>query len=299
MIVNQYNIMYKIKWLLKKNSFLFSPIVSFNARKLIASKPMFQFVEIETFNRCNGNCSFCPANKNVDKRKPQYMKEELFYKIIGELENMNYNGNLALFSNNEPFLDSRIIEFTKIAREKLPQAHIYLYCNGTLLTLKKFHEIINYLDELVIDNYSDALELHENVKEIEKICKFDKRLNNKVEIYIRKENEVLSSRGNQAPNKKNNKTQKIKCLLPFVQLIIRPDGKVSLCCNDVYGKYTLGDCSSERLQDIWYSDRYKKIREIMLQKGRRGIDLCRYCDNTSVAAVSIKYGKKRFLFSKK
>lgn len=30
--------------------------------------PLFEYVEIETINRCNGVCSFCPVNKLVDTR---------------------------------------------------------------------------------------------------------------------------------------------------------------------------------------------------------------------------------------
>ena len=44
--------------------------------------PIFQGIEIETINRCNGSCSFCPINKFEDNRKLKYMESELFYSII-------------------------------------------------------------------------------------------------------------------------------------------------------------------------------------------------------------------------
>ena len=101
-------------------------------------------IEVETLNRCNGKCSFCPVNALEPQRKYAKMSEQLFKKIIQELAEQNYSGTLSLFSNNEPFLDERIIDFYKYAREKLPGAKLSLFTNGSLLTLDKFKEIIVY-----------------------------------------------------------------------------------------------------------------------------------------------------------
>lgn len=240
-------------------------------------EPLFSSIELEVINRCNGECPFCPVNRHVDPRKTIKMDEKLFRKIIDELSELEYSGRLALHSNNEPFLDSRIIQFAKYAREKLPKAFIYMYTNGTLLTLDKFIEIIPYLNRMVIDNYDDELKLHENAKIIDQYCKKDGKLDKKVEIHVRKIHEVLKTRGGQAPNNDKSRTLNMSCVLPFKQLIIRPDGKISLCCNDALGKYTMADLSKMTLKEAWYSERYKKLRK-KLRKSRARIRLCRYCD---------------------
>ena len=241
--------------------------------------PMFSSVEIEIINRCNGICPFCPVNRNLDPRKPMRMKDELFKKIINELGGMGYSGRLALHSNNEPFLDTRIVEFAKYARTHVPKAFIYMYTNGTLLTIDKFTEIIPYLDRIIIDNYDDDLKLHENSRKINEACKKNGSLNKKVEIHVRKIHEVLDTRGGQSPNNSKKKTYKGSCILPYKQMIIRPDGKTSLCCNDPYGKCTMADLNRMTISEAWYSKRYEKARKI-LRKGREGIKLCRYCDTT-------------------
>ena len=46
------------------------------------SFPLFESIEIETINRCNGTCSFCPINRNDDTRILHKMSDELFYNII-------------------------------------------------------------------------------------------------------------------------------------------------------------------------------------------------------------------------
>lgn len=246
--------------------------------KLYSEQGIFDHVEIETVNRCNGNCNFCPVSVKHDSREFKIMDRQLFESIINQLAEMNYRGKLALFSNNEPFLDSDIIDKHKYARTKLPNTRMHLFTNGTLLTIEKFVEIMKYLDELIIDNYQQELKLIKPCLEIQEYCKEYPELKKRVTIVLRKPNEILSSRGGDAPNKKELKSYpKAKCVLPFRQLIIRPDGKVSLCCNDPLGKNTLGDVSKQSLQEIWYGDKFKMVREC-LNKGRGHWKHCEFCD---------------------
>lgn len=248
------------------------------AAELHENKIMFEHVEIETVNRCNGSCSFCPISKNRDTREYCEMTDELFEDIIGQLADMNYSGRLALFSNNEPFLDAKILQRHKFAREMLPKARMHLFTNGTLLTLETFLEIMKYLDELVIDNYQQDLNLITPCREIEKYCKTHPELVEKVTIVLRKQDEILTSRGGDAPNRKDFVSYGTdRCILPYTQLVIRPDGKVSLCCNDPMGKNTLGDLTKDRIIDVWNNDRFRMVREYIYQ-GRKNWKHCEYCD---------------------
>lgn len=239
--------------------------------------PLFSSIELETINRCNGECPFCPVNRHDDTREFKKMDEELFKSIIAQLKELNYSGRLAFHSNNEPFLDKRIIDFVKYARQELPNTYIYMYNNGSLLTLDKFKEIIPHMDKMIIDNYNDELKLNPNPKIIHEYCSKDKVLNKKVEIHLRKVHEVLNTRGGQSPNNNKKKTLNISCVLPFKQVVIRPDGKISLCCNDPLGKFTMGDLTKNTFVEIWNSPKYKKLRK-RLAKGRKTVSLCKYCD---------------------
>ncbi len=244
--------------------------------------PLFDHIEIETVNRCNGGCDFCPVSKNRDPRKYQLMDEALFKKIISELEELDYNGKFALFSNNEPFLDERIIEWQKYARGHVKNARMHLFTNGTLLSLDKFLRIIDYLDELIIDNYHAEGKLLTNSRKIRDYCQLHPELANKVTIVIRNPHEILSSRGGAAPNRKEVKTFEMhRCVLPYRQMIIRPSGKVSLCCNDPLGQVTLGDLNIQSLKEVWYGERFEDIRK-KLYDGRKNIDICCSCDNISL-----------------
>lgn len=237
---------------------------------------LFTAIEIETVNRCNGKCTFCPVNVNEKQRKYAKMEEGLFKKIISELKDINYEGELALFSNNEPFLDERIIEWNKYARKELPGAYIYLFTNGSLLDIQKVQEIIKYIDKLVIDNY-DENELNCKLKEID-VWRKNTQNEKKVVIVPRKRNEILTSRGGQAPNKRMIRGIRAKCFYPYKQLVVRPDGKISLCCNDALGIYTMGDLNKKSILQIWNSKEYKRLRLEMKKHGRRRLKLCKNCD---------------------
>lgn len=240
--------------------------------------PLFSHIEIETVNRCNGNCEFCPVNHKDDPRKYAMMSEALFKKIVDQLEELNYSGRFTTFSNNEPLLDDRIIEFNKYARKHLPNARMHLYTNGTLMTVEKFKELVDVLDELIIDNYQQDLKLIKPCTEIVRYCEEHPELEKKVTIVLRKPKEILTSRGGTAPNRKELKEySKERCLLPFKQIIVRPTGQISLCCNDAIGKYTLGDLNKEKLTDIWFGPRFQMVRKC-LYEGRENWGNCKFCD---------------------
>jgi len=252
--------------------------IEMKVEELYRDKRLFDRIEIETINRCNGNCSFCPVSRQNDTRKLVKMSQTLFENIIDQLSDIDYGGKLALFSNNEPFLDENIIEKHKYAREKLPHAWMGLYTNGTLLTIDKFKEIVKYLDELIIDNYQQDLKLIKPCVEIKKYCDEHTELKKKVTIVLRKQQELLTNRGGDAPNRGDKVSYpSAKCVLPFRQLIIRPDGKVSLCCNDPLGRDTLADLNKEKIIDAWYNSRFQIVRKC-LYEGRMNWEHCKYCD---------------------
>ncbi len=245
----------------------------------LEADPLFSSVEIETINRCNGSCSFCPVNHRQDPRPFKKMSAELFRKIIDELAAMNFSRHVCLFSNNEPLLDTRIYEFAEYARSRLPLAHISMYSNGILLDVEKYARIIKNLDSLVIDNYCTDYTMKPNIAEIAKYAESRHEEWKKTNIQIRYENQIMTTRGGQAPNsrKRIKKPLNIGCILPATQFIIRPDGKSSLCCNDALGTVTLGDVNAEGLVNAWNSAAARDARRNVL-RARTHFEICKGCD---------------------
>ena len=247
-------------------------------KKYSMTPPLFAAIELETLNRCNGVCRFCPVNKHDDTREYKAMDEGLFDKIINNLAQLKYDGSLALYSNNEPFLDDRLLSFAKKARHELPNAYIHITTNGTLLTPDKFKAIIPFLNHMHINSYGDGIKKHKNALLINEYCNDNLNLRKKVSFYETDIKAVRTSRGGQAPNKPETKLIPVSCHLPWVQMIVRPTGEVSLCCNDGLGKYTLGNAEFQTLEEIWQSQAYIGVRR-SLMGSRMNLELCKHCDS--------------------
>ena len=242
--------------------------------------PLFRLLEIELINRCNGKCGFCPVSAKIDPRPYAKMSDKLFYTIIAQLKQLNYTGWIALHSNSEPLLDERLIKFVYHIHEELPNAYSIMLTNGTLLTLEKFKELIKYLDFLCINNYSNDYEFHSTTKQIYEYCLEHPLLAKKVRIQKRLDNEILHSRGGVSPNAEKCEVFGHVCSYPFSQMIIRPDGKLSLCCSDALAQMTLGDLTKQSILEAWNSDEYVKIRALLL-KGSEFMPLCKICSNSA------------------
>ena len=259
--------------------------------------PLFQLIEIETINRCNGECEFCPINRHDDTRQYKKMDEELFKSIIAQLKELNYDGRTCLFSNNEPLMDKRMFDFVEYAYKELPNSHFSFFTNGTLLNLERFERLIPYCDTFCIDiyhnnNYKDNIP--ENIMPIINLCLEKPELQEKVKIQIINRKAIRNNRGGKSKNRKFLYKVQSPCLLPYKQVIIRPDGKLSLCCNDATGCFTMGDLTKDKLIDIWNGKIYNDIRQKLRYK-RDTIGMCEYCDNFGGTGTN---ASKDFVFTK-
>jgi radical SAM protein with 4Fe4S-binding SPASM domain len=192
---------------------------------------------------------------------------------------MEYKGTIAFHSNNEPLLDPRIYDFVEYARDKCEKSTIFMYTNGTLLTSEGLVRLLKSLDFIVVDWYTDDLKT-------DYTDKFETWRNavvsagiplNKLKIKVRKRDEVLSSRGGDSPNSKPKlKKNIIPCFEPYTTMVVRPDGKISMCKCDAYGEITMGDVNTNSLYEIWTSKEYCDLRK-SVRHGRNS-GKCNHCN---------------------
>ncbi len=218
--------------------------------------PMPNVVNIETINRCNSTCEFCPANVHSEKRPFRKIDDALYHSIIDQLADWGYKGHLTLYGNNEPMLDPRYVEFHKYAREKLPDCFIFMSTNGLLMNIDRLKEIQPYINQLIINNYALEYKLHDNLQEIYEYVKAhpDEFSDLDIEIQMRYLKEVLTNRAGSSPNKKA--TEKVitnTCLLPFTDMWIMPNGKMGLCCCDDFEVTALADLNKVSVKEGWSS----------------------------------------------
>jgi radical SAM protein with 4Fe4S-binding SPASM domain len=246
--------------------------------------PIFASIEIETINRCNGTCSFCPANRTLDRRPLRLMDAGLFDSIVRQLGELDFRGSIGMYLNNEPLLDSRASELCRTARERAPKAYLHMFTNGTLLTVEKTRELMESLDHMIVDSYDDRQRLTGDLAEVARVVEADPDLRGRVFIYLRRRNLIRSSRGGTAPNRDLTMPLSSRCCKPFLQMVVRPDGKLSLCCCDAYGEMTMGDLSKEGVMEAWRGERYNDVRRRMLSD-RNSIPMCRKCDVVDVVPM--------------
>ena len=141
--------------------------------------------------------------------------------------------------------------------------------------------MVKNLDLLVIDNYDDNFESIPSVKKVldETPPPYDFKCD--FQIAMRKKNQKLNTRAGSAPNRlgeENKFRPQSPCILPFTQMIVRPDGTVAKCCNDPLNKMTLGDLNRQTLREIWRGRAYQELRKEMFFNGRQNIPGCEFCD---------------------
>lgn len=65
-----------------------------------------------------------------------------------------------------------------------------------------------------------------------------------------------------------------KCILANSHFVILADGRVSMCCYDLDGKYIYGNIFSKSFKDIWFDPKIKEMRKMA---ENRGYPLCKLC----------------------
>ncbi|MDD5109266.1 MAG: radical SAM/SPASM domain-containing protein [Candidatus Omnitrophica bacterium] len=248
-------------------------------------------VNIELTSVCNKNCWMCGRRK-VDREYPELalnysdMKFDLVEDIAGQLP----DGVVVQFHNNgEPLLYPRFGKAVSLFKRQIR----CMDTNGKLL-LEKAGEIINNLDTLTVSTFENDEDADEQYTLVRKFIKLKGK--RKPNIIIRclgnvdlkkyqKFNCIIATRILHSPmgsfNYKRNPTvPEIGICLDFLNhLVIRSDGKVSICVRfDPKGLGVIGDCNKDRLIDIWNSPLRKKWINLHIKGKRKNIPLCNYCE---------------------
>jgi radical SAM protein with 4Fe4S-binding SPASM domain len=241
--------------------------------------PLFRAVELETRTRCNSSCSFCAASFLTDKRPDIYMPETLYDKLLAELRELNYDGAIRFFVNNEPLLDKRIPDFIRKAKSLLPAARTEIHTNGLKLHPRSGTELLEAgLDLLHINNYSQEGRMHPGVRAFldEVAPRFPHA---EVVFHQRLLDEQLLNRGGTAPNGRILEAPlRLPCILPFDEVVVTADGRISICCQDHGFDSAVGNLNESRLQEIWYGPGFQRLRTALLASDRSAHGLCSTCD---------------------
>ena len=234
-----------------------------------------KYIEIETCNTCTRSCEWCPFGsfEGYRPKKPSFLDTKYIHSILNELAEIHFNGQLSLFSINEPLMDKRIIsgELISLSKAELKDAILLLITNGDLLTDLIICNMFEAgLDKLLVSCYDDETY---NKTEFYKqkysyaIDHLDKRYFNNGDWEYNRAGSV---------NCKDDSKYK-QCHIPVFQSIIGYDGEVRLCCYDALGVSKLGNIKSNKLSEILDNDKINSLRK-QIQENRTTISPCDVCN---------------------
>ncbi|MCB0617893.1 MAG: SPASM domain-containing protein [Saprospiraceae bacterium] len=228
--------------------------------------PIFSAISIQTNSLCNLKCRFCFYGQYDNYNSKVRIEDEHVYKMLDELQAIEYRGRVSLYNMNEPLTDKRILAFLRYAKKSLPDCFHFFSTNGRLLTQPLLNEILPLVDQLRINNYGELRDLEDSDPKV------DRR--DKTHFF----QQADSNRGGQLTGMAAADRRGIgPCANPFGHLVVMPPGVAVLCCSDGFKQVQLGDIRRQSLSEIWHGEAYQTVRRALANGDRRAIGLCRDC----------------------
>ena len=276
-----------------------SPMTLYNRRETRSSVYPRE-INLETTNFCNLRCISCPQRGEMSRKKG-FMEFNLFKKIIDQASGNVRNIQLHLFG--EPLLHPDIVKQLKYAHEK--KVNLGIFTNAALLTDEKAEALAEYADRVVISfngatkkvyesiqvgsNFETTmskikkfleivnkkgkclvklkfLQMKENEREAKDfVSQWEKYKSKKVNVSVVKEHDWAGQLEN-LPEWQEQKRERYPCFLLWKMMAIGWDGRVGVCCYDFNFPIILGDLNKQTIKEVWNSEKYKKIREMLQGK---------------------------------
>jgi radical SAM protein with 4Fe4S-binding SPASM domain len=70
------------------------------------------------------------------------------------------------------------------------------------------------------------------------------------------------------------------CSRPLLRMLVRHDGAMCNCCEDLHAQFGLGNVHEASLSDLWFSPRHVEIARDLLAGARKRYPLCAACPLT-------------------
>lgn len=132
-----------------------------NIRKWLRNRgDLFPMIlQVQTINRCNAACGFCPYPYTVHLQEKQVMDDVLYTKIVDECVNEEDLHDLVPMSKNEPLLDVKMEErVAEFKRKAQPHQLVELVTNGSPLTPARIRRLMEAGVDLITVSVNAANE---------------------------------------------------------------------------------------------------------------------------------------------
>jgi len=280
-------------------------------------------LDLESTSACNLKCFMCFQSFSPPPRG--FMNMDLYKKIIDEGAKKGLC-SLKLMYRGEPLLHPNIVEMVRYAKDK-GILEVMFNTNATLLTEEKTRALIEAgLDKLIcsVDGYTK--EVYESVRigatfetTLQNIKNFQRikkemgakkptlrvqmvdtpRNHEQIEGYIKFWSEIADHVAIEDMNDWHDKELKavvvskdFDCPMPYQRLIVLYDGKVTICCGNIYGKLVAGDLTKQTVEEVWKGPVMQKLRKHLAEGESHKIQICAECGYRTTVIRDKKMDKK-------
>ncbi len=254
--------------------------------------PLFQRLQIESQANCNRSCWFCPRTYDRsgkylnEKGKPStsFMPTEKIIDILDQAEAMGFRGGVTFYSYSEPLLDKRNVFLAREAGKRGMKP--YIHTNGDFLKNDDVlcREITALYEYIVIGLYD-----YSTNEELERTKQYwENRLSGaNLQFSAIGLAGSRSARNMAIPRALVPADRRMAvpdliymngpCRRPLIRMIIRHDGEMCNCCEDMHGDFRLGNIYQNSLEELWFSDDHVKVVKDLQEGKRERYELCAHC----------------------
>jgi radical SAM protein with 4Fe4S-binding SPASM domain len=196
------------------------------------------------------------------------MRDDVFLKILMDLEDFDYKESIHLYLMGEPLTDDKIVERVKITRGIFPENVIFISTNGDYLTEDVLKSLISAgITWIGVSHYDDK-----NKHLYELSTKYPMLTHQNVgtlrwTFYNRAGHVDVSCI---SPQK--------ECDWVYEKAYVNYKGDVILCCSDYKYEVVFGNIMKQAFKEIYDSDFYNEYRKKHREGRGKEMPLCANCN---------------------
>jgi radical SAM protein with 4Fe4S-binding SPASM domain len=281
-----------------------------------AGLPFFVKLQIQTTTACNAACVTCPYPETAKTLPMGRMSEATFRTVVEQIRGRGVE-RVSLFLQNEPLVDPRIEEFTRLLKSREPAVKATLVTNGHFLDGARARALaeagtdeisvsVNGFDARSYEATMEGLSFERilgNLREVgaarragelgtmevrvvalemagiaEALAKFREEV--ALDVYLKP---VTNRAGDidaaamRGPQTRVAATP-LACQRPFVKGYVLYNGDLILCNCDWRRSYVIGNVHEQELATLWRSERLERIRRALVALAFPADSPCAKCD---------------------
>ena len=262
-----------------------------NNIRFVDGFPIFTLLEFNIFGACNRRCSFCPvSDPKTFKNKYEGITLELYTKILNDLKQVDYSGDILYSAFSEPLLHKQMNELLSITGEYLPDCRLDIVSNGDIIKnnpQKLISLFESGLDAISISIYDGPTQMEYFRKMIRGLKLDDSKVNlrrryfedNNYGMTISNRAGLIDSNEYRDRNEGKiiNTPLSRNCYYPFYQMVIDYNGDIIICPHDWKKESLVGNAGSDNIIEVWRNDKFNDMRKILSNNNRK-FKPCINCD---------------------